>query len=163
MFWMGVPRKEISRATLWAEPVTAERPYAVIHAFASRADKAWPVEKFIEVANGLKSKHGLDATFLAGPEDATEKLADQRVLAKAPLSTVKNTIAGASLFLGNDSGPAHIAAAFGIPSVVLFGPSNPVTWAPWKTEAQVLTSSGPIEQISTTAVLAATETLKVKA
>ncbi len=42
---------------------------------------------------------------------------------------VKSLMAGASLFIGNDSGPAHIAAAFGVPVVVIFGSSDPVTWA----------------------------------
>jgi ADP-heptose:LPS heptosyltransferase len=41
-------------------------------------------------------------------------------------------IHGASLFVGNDSGPAHVAAAFSRPGVVLFGGSDPVVWAPWQ-------------------------------
>ena len=57
-------------------------------------------------------------------------------------------MAGAQLFIGNDSGPAHIAAAFGVPVVVLFGPSDPVNWAPWRTEAQVLTNPGAIGGIT---------------
>jgi len=73
---------------------------------------------------------------------------------------VKNLMSGASLFIGNDSGPAHIAAAFGVPVVVLFGPSNPVTWAPWRTEARVLTSQGEIGQITIDDVMTAAETLR---
>ena len=52
---------------------------------------------------------------------------------------------GASLFVGNDSGPAHMAAAFGVPVVVLFGPSDPVTWAPWRTINQVVVNKTDIE------------------
>ena len=79
----------------------------------------------------------------------------------APLADVKNLMSGASLFIGNDSGPAHIAAAFGVPVVVLFGPSDPVTWAPWRTEARVLTSQGSIDKISSVdEVMAAAETLR---
>jgi len=69
-------------------------------------------------------------------------------------------MSGASLFIGNDSGPAHIAAAFGVPVVVVFGPSNPVTWAPWRTEARVLTSQGNIDKITIDDVMAAAETLR---
>ena len=80
--------------------------------------------------------------MLAGPSDDAAPFAPFEVLKNAPLRDVKNLMSGAALFIGNDSGPAHIAAAFGVPVVVLFGPSNPVTWAPWRTEARVLTSEG---------------------
>jgi ADP-heptose:LPS heptosyltransferase len=61
--------------------------------------------------------------------------------------------------VGNDSGPAHVAAAFGVPVVVLFGPSNPVTWAPWRTEARVMTSRDDIARIQSPEVLAAAQSL----
>jgi len=67
------------------------------------------------------------------------------------------------LFIGNDSGPAHIAAAFGVPVVVLFGPSDPVNWAPWRTEGQVLTNSAGIGRIAVEEVIAAAEALRVRA
>ena len=72
-------------------------------------------------------------------------------------------MSGAQLFIGNDSGPAHIAAAFGVPVVVLFGSSDPVTWAPWRTESQVLTSADGIGGISVANVIAAVEAVKVRA
>jgi heptosyltransferase-3 len=72
-------------------------------------------------------------------------------------------MAGAQLFVGNDSGPAHLAAAFGVPVTVLFGASDPVTWAPWRTESQVLTSPAGISAISTADAIAAVESLKVRA
>ena len=78
--------------------------------------------------------------ILAGPADDASAFSQFQVFRNAPLADVKNLMSGAALFIGNDSGPAHIAAAFGVPVVVLFGPSNPVTWAPWRTEARVLTS-----------------------
>jgi ADP-heptose:LPS heptosyltransferase len=82
------------------------------------------------------------------------------VFRNAPLAEVKNLMSGAALFIGNDSGPAHVAAAFGIPVVVLFGPSDPVTWAPWRTEARVLISQGGIGQIAVEQVMAAAEALR---
>jgi ADP-heptose:LPS heptosyltransferase len=157
VFWMGAPRVEIPRAKLNAKPLKRE-PYAVIHPFASRADKAWP--GFADVARHLRS-HGLTPVIVAGPEDDTAPFADFEVWRNAPLAQVKSILAGASLFVGNDSGPAHTAAAFGVPVAALFGPSNPSTWSPWKTESQVLTSSGPISSISTAQVLSAIETLRV--
>ena len=66
---------------------------------------------------------------------------------------------GAAFFAGNDSGPAHVAAAFGVPQVVLFGPSDSEIWAPWKTPAEVLKAEGPICGISVDRVMEAADRL----
>jgi ADP-heptose:LPS heptosyltransferase len=132
--------------------------YAVVHPFAATPQKTWPAERFLAVAETLR-----DPVFLAGPDDDASKFAKYRVIQNAPLAEVKSIVAGAQLFIGNDSGPAHIAAAFGVPSVVLFGPSDPITWAPWKTEAKVLISPESIGQIGVEEVIAAAEALRVRA
>jgi heptosyltransferase III len=157
MFWLGVRQQEIPRAKLFADPAPDRRPYAVIHPFASAPGKAWPAARFIEIAKNLN----LDPVFLAGPVDDLEPFRDFQT-SRESLRVTKNLLSGASLFIGNDSGPAHIAAAFGIPVVVLFGPSDPVTWSPWRTESQVLTAPN-ITDISTADVLTAVESLRVRA
>jgi len=162
MFWLGVPRTEIPRARLFAAPGEATTNYAVIHPFASAPEKAWAPDRFLAVARKLKQS-GLEPVFLSGPSDDLSPFNEFLVHRNSPLSEVKSVISGAQLFIGNDSGPAHIAAAFGIPVVVLFGPSNPVTWAPWRTEAQVLTSAEGMSGISIAQVNTAAETLRVKA
>lgn len=162
MFWLGVPRTEIPRAKLIAAPHSGKGNYAVIHAFASAPEKVWAAERFLAVARQL-TESGLIPVFLAGPADDVSPFAEFEVHRNAPLSEVKSILSGAQLFVGNDSGPAHIAAAFGIPVVVLFGPSNPVTWAPWRTEAQVLTSTEGMAGISVAQVVAAAESLRVRA
>ena len=154
MFWLGVPKTEIPSAKLVAE-TPEPGPYAVIHPFASAADKTWPAERFVEVARKLQNP-----VILAGPDDDASPFAQFRVWKNEPLARVKNLMAGASVFVGNDSGPAHIAAAFGVPAVVLFGSSDPVTWAPWRTESQVLTG---LRGVSVEDVLDAVDTLKVRA
>jgi ADP-heptose:LPS heptosyltransferase len=72
-------------------------------------------------------------------------------------------IAGASLFIGNDSGPAHIAAAFDRPLVVLFGrPEHQITWAPWRaTSAVTLVDPTGISAIRTEDVIAAASRVHV--
>ncbi len=154
MFWLGAPQSDIPRAKLFANS-PEPGPYAVIHPFASAADKTWPAARFAEVARKLQNP-----VILAGPGDDASAFAEFRVWKNEPLARVKNLMAGASLFVGNDSGPAHIAAAFGVPVVVLFGSSDPVTWAPWRTESQVLTGLG---NISVEDVLFAVDALKVRA
>jgi len=158
MFWMGVPQAEIPRAKLSAKARPAYTPYLVMHPFASTPGKAWPLEQFVSVADHLRAQ-GREPMILAGPADDVSAFSRFQVFRNAPLAEVKNLVSGAALFIGNDSGPAHIAAAFGIPVVVLFGPSNPVTWAPWRTEARVLTCEGSIDRITVDEVLAAAESL----
>jgi ADP-heptose:LPS heptosyltransferase len=154
MFWLGVPRTEIPRARL-----IATAPYrhgsVVLHPFASAPSKTWPAERFVEIARRFP-----DPLFVAGADDDVSAFRDFRVLRGAPLADVKSLIAGAEIFIGNDSGPAHIAAAFGVPVVAIFGASNPVTWGPWRTEARVLTSPQGIGAIETAEVIAAIDSLK---
>ncbi|MGH9557698.1 MAG: glycosyltransferase family 9 protein [Bryobacteraceae bacterium] len=158
MFWLGVPRTEILRAKLFAGPPPALPPYMVIHPFASHPEKTWPAERFVKAARDLN----LHPVFLAGPSDDASAFRSFEVWENIPLARVKALISGAALFLGNDSGPAHIAAAFGVPSIVIFGASDPAIWGPWRTESQIL-ASPEIKNISIADVVAAAEALKVRA
>jgi heptosyltransferase-3 len=157
MFYLGVPFQEIPRAKLVATAVPDLPPYAVIHPFASAPKKTWPAERFLAVAGLLRQKFGLEPVFLAGPGEKGDTFAQYRVWHNQPLDGVKNLISGAQLFVGNDSGPAHVAAAFGVPLVALFGASNPVVWSPWRTDARVLTSWSGIGNITVDQVLSALE------
>jgi heptosyltransferase-3 len=76
---------------------------------------------------------------------------------------IKSLISGASFFVGNDSGPAHMAAAFGVPPVVIFGPSDPVIWGPWGIRGEVLKAEGPIGAVDVSQVTAAVDRLRVAA
>jgi len=169
MFWMGVPVADIGRARLFVtDPVAIARgsvgvtePRAiatgstVVHPFSTRADKTWPAERFVAVARRVSNP-----VILAGPDDDAAPFAEFEVWRNEPLSRVKALMSGASLFVGNDSGPAHIAAAFGVPVVAIFGSSDPVTWAPWRTESRVLTSVEGINAISVEEVMHAVSSLK---
>lgn len=163
VFYLGAPRCEIPRARLFAAPAPAGRPYAVLHPAASAPEKAWPADRFLAVARQLEKTRDLEPVFIAGPGEDLSAFAPYRRLAGAPLGEVKSLLAGASLFVGNDSGPAHMAAAFGIPVVVLYGPSNPVVWAPWRTASEVFSAPEGISRIPLEDVLAAAGRLKVAA
>jgi ADP-heptose:LPS heptosyltransferase len=167
MFWLGVPRAEIPRAKLnpnagqvSTHPGLRPRPVAVMHPFASQREKTWPAHRFLAVADDLV-RNGLEPIILAGQADDPSPFARFTVWSNTPLADVIRMMACAQLFIGNDSGPAHIAAAFGVPTVVLFGPSDPVIWAPWRTEARVLHRPHGIGGIKVEEVLAAVQVLKV--
>ena len=162
MFWMGVPRDTIPRAKLLSAklPEFVRGGYAVLHPFASEPAKTWPAQRFLAIAAHIRTALDLEPVFVAGPDDDTSAFENFRVWQGAPLNELKSLMAGAQIFIGNDSGPAHIAAAFGVPVVAIFGPSNPVTWAPWRTEARVLQSPRGIEGVEVPEAIAAIEALR---
>ena len=108
--------------------------------------KAWPAERFAELADRLASDYGCQV-LIGGSRD--EEALVQRIQATArtrPVSiagqtTLKQFAAiakRAALFVGNDSGAMHIVAAVGTPMVALFGPSNPDEWGPRGGLAEVI-------------------------
>jgi ADP-heptose:LPS heptosyltransferase len=162
MFHLGVPIGEIPRARLFAERRPGARPYAVIHATAAAAYKTWSPEGFLAVAGHLERKHGLEVVFIGARNDDLTPFSRYGTVAGAPLGEVKSLVAAASMFVGNDSGPAHMAAAFEIPLVVLFGRlDHQVIWAPWKAPvARTLVSPDGISAIRTSEVIEAIEQLR---
>jgi heptosyltransferase III len=163
VFWLGAPKAEIPRARLFAGERPTERPYAVLHPFASSPGKTWPAERFAQLARRIEETWRLEPVFIGGGEDDVTPFAAWRTVAGAPLDEVKSLLAPASLFVGNDSGPAHMAAAFGVPMLVLFGASDPVVWAPWKANAQVIAAGDAIRQVRVEEACMAIERLKVAA
>lgn len=115
-----------------------DRSWVVIQPGARYWFKAWPPERFAELADRLNGRFGCQILVGGSPEE--EPLARSVVRqAKSPLLTIAGrtdvrTLAAllkqAALFVGNDTGAMHIAAAVGTPLVALFGPSNPKEWGP---------------------------------
>jgi heptosyltransferase III len=164
IFHLGAPRTEIPRAALYARDDSAQRtPYVVIHAVAATPEKTWRAEGFKRVAEHFRREHDLEPVFIGAATDDLSAFSDYTIINNAPLEETKSLLKGAALFVGNDSGPAHMAAAFELPVVVLFGPSDPVVWAPWKTASEVLRDAGDIQRITAEAVIAAVDRVRVRA
>ena len=164
-FALGVPLEEVPRGQLFAgevpvlpDPLQKGR-YAVIHPFASAPDKRWRAERFCEVARYL-NLWNIKPIFLAGPGDTVTAFREHQIM-QGSLNAAKTLLSKASLFIGNDSGPAHMAAAFGTPSVVLFGASNAAIWGPWQTEAEIVVAQDGLKQVSVSRVIAAVERLRI--
>ncbi len=135
MIHLGARTDEIPGARLAGEPSPRERPYVVLHAGAAYFTKRWPIRHFGRLAHEIRERHGLEPVFVAGPDDAelAQDLSGFEVRRGLPLADLKSLLSGARLFVGNDSGPAHVAAAFGVPCVVIFGSSDSSSWRPWRT------------------------------
>lgn len=115
-------------------------PFAVVHPAAAFETKQWATEKFAMVTEELASR-GLTPIVIAAPNE--KQIVDNLIhetparifgLSNLSLPEVTALISQTRLFVGNDSGVAHIAAATGAPSVVIFGSSNRAHWRPWTTE-----------------------------
>jgi heptosyltransferase III len=161
MFYLGAPAGEIPRARLVAERAIRSA-CAVLHPVAATPEKTWPAAGFLEVARHLR-RSGLEPVIIGGSADDLTPFAGFRTLQGAPLGEIKNLLAGASLFIGNDSGPAHMAAAFGLPVAVIFGASDPEIWAPWRTASEVISAPGGIARVEPSQVIEALARLRVAA
>ncbi len=159
VFHLGVPFAEVPRACLFAEPAPAGRPYSVIHPTAAMEYKTWRPEGFLAVARHIEAVLGLEPVFVGAAGDDLTPFGDFRRVSGAPLAQLKSLLAGASLFVGNDSGPAHIACALGAPVVVLFGrPEHQIIWAPWRpAAARTLVSAAGIAAIPAADVIQAVD------
>lgn len=105
----------------------------VIHAGASREYQRWPLQHYVALANQLSATHAVRWISQAGDEACGLKATVQRVTT-ATLDELVRTIAGARVYVGNNSGPMHIACACGVRSVILVGPSS-MRWDPaWNRE-----------------------------
>lgn len=95
--------------------------YAVIHPFSGSPRKNWPIERFRQLAARLP----MPVRWCAGPE---EMLQDAERFDN--LYDLACWLARARLYIGNDSGITHLAAAVGTPVVAIFGPTDPAVWSP---------------------------------
>ena len=119
--------------------LSQQAPFAIIHPAAAFATKQWATEKFARVAEHL-AERGFAVVVITAPAEASIA-AELKQNSTAPVITftdlslpeVTALASRARLFVGNDSGIAHIAAAVGLPSVVVFGSSNTAHWSPWAT------------------------------
>ncbi|MGH8476938.1 MAG: glycosyltransferase family 9 protein [Methylococcales bacterium] len=115
-------------------------PYAVLHMYPQWIYKRWTVQGWAAVGRFLEQQK-IRLVLSGGPDpEEIEYLNEiQRDLpentvnlaGRVSIAELAGIIRGASLFIGPDTGITHLAAATGIPVIALYGPSNPVKWAPW--------------------------------
>lgn len=121
-----------------------------LHPGSGGVDKCWPIERFLELA-GVLHEQGKDVRWVLGevevetwPAQRIETIEQTGELAVCrgtlELLEMLKTSAG---YVGNDSGPTHLAAQLGLPTVALFGPSLPAQWRPIGPHVQVLAPPKP--------------------
>jgi ADP-heptose:LPS heptosyltransferase len=120
-------------------PIDASK--IIIHPGSGSIRKRWPLAQFLKLADVLE-KRGLRPQFICGPaeSDLTEKLPNQNRNARnlSELTELVDLFESAGGYIGNDSGASHLAAFLGLPSVVIFGPADPVRWKPLGPRVQIV-------------------------
>jgi heptosyltransferase-1 len=115
------------------------RRYIVIHPFAAWSFRQWSPSHFIHLAHSILRGMDCDIVFVCSDEEEQslevlrrEFRNETRVyfFASPSLSESAALIQGASAFIGNDSGPLHLAAVLGVPVIGLFGPAHPQLTGP---------------------------------
>jgi ADP-heptose:LPS heptosyltransferase len=114
-------------------------PYVVLHPFSGWEYRNWPLDRFAVLARHLCGEERMQVVFIYESRDAPRMNIVRNELEAVPgihflpsddLTRTAEVVAGAGLFVGNDSGPLHLAALLGIPAVGLFGPASPEFTAP---------------------------------
>jgi lipopolysaccharide heptosyltransferase I len=113
--------------------------YVVIVPSAARAEKLWPIERFAQLTDKIAEMFGssIVATGTQGERQyidtlvATTKTPITNLAGKTNISELTALLKKATLVVSNDTGPGHIAAALGIPLVMIFGPVNPARLCPY--------------------------------
>lgn len=145
----------------YADELTAGTgPILAIAPAANWVGKTWPLERFSRVAMRLLGRDGPlkggRLMLLGGPEDrkAAEGLKDvvarSRLIdltGRVDLVTAYACLKRARLFIGNDSGTMHLAAAAGVPTLGLFGPSDDRLYAPWGVDSRVVRGGRSLDEL----------------
>lgn len=161
LWQLGLPRGPVPRAHVYPQNdalasvsallagrgVAPGQAYVVLQPGAAYATRRWALANFSALAEWLAGEWNLMPVVLLGPRER-ELGAEAHRLFRAPavilegldLPHVIALVAKARLFVGQDTGPTHIAAATECPVVDIFGSSNPVYWRPWATPSRVVSN-----------------------
>ncbi len=129
------PAEEAAADELFAKAgIAPGTPCAILNPGGNNVAKRWPADRFAGLADHLSSHHGMTVLINGSPGER-ELVAQIALMCKAPvvrlsdlgitLGSLKAVVRRCRVMVTNDTGPRHLAAAFGVPLVSLFGPTDP--------------------------------------
>lgn len=138
------------RAPLFPAGQACRPPRRVaIHPGSGSLTKNWPVDRWLKLAGEIQAaRPEVEVCLISGEAEAErgtlpDGLEDRFIRWHGlPLTELADRLATCDLFLGHDSGISHLASACGVPCVLLFGPTDPETWAPPQSGVTVLQAPG---------------------
>lgn len=125
------------------------RPVVLLHPGSGSARKNWPPEHVAALARQVAEEDGLTPLFVLGEADTEAGEVVARLaprvgrLPPCDLSHLAAALADADAYVGNDAGITHLAAALGVPTLALFGPTDPAVWGPRGPHVRILAPSRP--------------------
>lgn len=138
----------------------AGQPWIALHPGSGGKRKCWPVERFVAIARRIAAETNLTPVFITGDTerelipDLEAQLQGFERLHQVPLVELAERLSGAAAFVGNDAGITHLAAALGVPTLALFGPTDPTLWAPRGPFVELLAApDGDLARLDTDSVL----------
>jgi lipopolysaccharide heptosyltransferase II len=147
--WSHPDESRIDR--FWSDSgLGPDEPVAAVNPGANWPSKRWGPLRYAEIADRLSKRHGIRPLILWGPgerplaEAVAAAMTEKAVL--APETTLKQLmvlIGRCRMLIGGDSGPLHIASALGVPTVALFGPSDPARNGPYGNGHEIVRSDRP--------------------
>jgi heptosyltransferase III len=139
--------RALGAGTLAAAGADAPPPWLFVHPGAGSAAKRWPAEAFARAIVTLAGRVRVNVVVHQGPADADAAAALRRHvgagvvwLVEPALPVLAGALTHARAYLGNDSGVSHLAAALGVPAVILFDARH-LAWRPWAAAAHPRTVS----------------------
>ncbi|MEX2045445.1 MAG: glycosyltransferase family 9 protein [Opitutus sp.] len=140
------------------KPAIGNRSVA-LHPGSGSPRKNWPLERWVELCAALEKGGRSDLMVITGEADTGAATglagAGRRHAHQLPFETLVDELAASRLFIGHDSGISHLAAACGVPCILLFGPTDPAMWAPRGANVRVIRHGPDLESISVAEVHAA--------
>jgi ADP-heptose:LPS heptosyltransferase len=166
----ATPAEDAAADNFWRSTFpehTGQTPVIALHAGSGGAAKCWPSQSFAALIQELVAR-GCAPLLIEGPLDdevtraalAASSLPQPAVARNVPLGQLVALLQCCASYIGNDSGVAHLAALAGVPTLALFGPSDPGVWAPVGRQVTILRAdTHRMEDIAVPAVIATLETL----
>lgn len=131
----------------------------ILHPGSGSKKKVWPLGRFLKLAQIIQNRFGSKILIPFGPaegpevEEVFDGMNPQTVIRVKELSLkeLASVMEGCRLFIGNDSGISHMASALGIPTIAIFGPTDPRVWSPkgkrvWVVRKEIPCSPCPRER-----------------
>jgi ADP-heptose:LPS heptosyltransferase len=152
--YLGLKRTAVEFPVKFPEvKLDEKRPRVAVLPVSRWSSKNWPAKCFTDVIKRLQAVMDASIFLIGGPGDvsacsAIEKATGGRVINKAGSATLVETgglLKEMDLLIANDSGPVHMAAAVGVPALVIFGPTDPARTGPYGDRHRIARVSLPCQ------------------
>ena len=145
---LDLPGEHRENGRGWVQAQGLREPVMAVHPGSGSPKKNWPADRFVELARRAARGYGLSYFYILGEADreivgGLERMDPGRAALKdSKLTEVAGVLSAFRVYVGNDSGITHVAAAIGVPTVALFGPSDETRWGPRGPHVRVLRAPG---------------------